>query len=116
MKKIVGLITLTFIMAIDAPLFSQEIAKTAENTYKNPLPVVFGDPYVLYVKGDQYYLYGTGGVKHGFAAYSSIDLVNWKSEGPVWSAANANGWTDSTAGWDGAYWAPEVYESGGKFY
>ncbi len=61
-------------------------------------------------------MYGTGGAKNGFAAYSSTDLVNWKNEGQVWFASNKNGWTDSTAGWDGAYWAPEVYEVSGKFY
>jgi beta-xylosidase len=27
-----------------------------------------------------------------------------------------NGWSDSTAAWDGAYWAPEVYKYKGKFY
>ncbi|MGI8636286.1 MAG: glycoside hydrolase family 43 protein [Segetibacter sp.] len=116
MKKITGLLVMTFIMANNEGLFGQPIAKSEETTYKNPLPVQLGDPYVLYVKGDKYYMYGTGGVKHGFAAYSSIDLVNWKSEGQVWWASNKNGWTDSTAGWDGAYWAPEVYKVGDKFY
>src|SRR5215210_2028912 len=116
MKKIAAISIITFIIANNASLFAQSIEKSEEKTYKNPLPVVFGDPYVLYVKGDKYYLYGTGGAKNGFAAYSSIDLVNWKSEGQVWWASNKNGWTDSTAGWDGAYWAPEVYEVKGKFY
>ncbi len=103
-------------------LFIQPLAVRAQqnisspNTYKNPLPVAFGDPYVLHVKGDKYYMYGTGGAKNGFAAYSSADLVNWQSEGQVWFAGNPNGWSDSTAGWDGAYWAPEVYEVKGKFY
>ena len=96
--------------------FAQPIKKSEEKTYKNPLPVVFGDPYVLYIKGDKYYLYGTGGARNGFAAYSSDDLVHWKSEGQVWFAGNKNGWTDSTAGWGGAYWAPEVYQVRGKFY
>ena len=103
-------------MVNNTGLFSQSVAKSEEKTYKNPLPVKFGDPYVLYVKGDKYYLYGTGGAKHGFAAYSSIDLVNWKPEGQVWFANNKNGWSDSTAGWDGAYWAPEVYAVRGKYY
>ena len=86
-------------------------------TYQNPLPVEFGDPYVLHVKGDKYYMYGTGGVaKNGFAAYSSTDLVNWKDEGQVYFAGNKNGWSDSTAAWNGAYWAPEVYEYKGRFY
>ncbi|RFS21893.1 glycoside hydrolase [Chitinophaga silvatica] len=89
----------------------------SQSTFKNPLPVSFGDPYVLKVKGNKYYMYGTGGMaKNGFAAYSSTDLVNWKNEGQVFYAGNRNGWSDSTAAWNGAYWAPEVYEYKGKFY
>lgn len=86
------------------------------STYQNPLPVKFGDPYVLLENG-KYYMYGTGGgAKNGFAAYSSVDLVTWEPEGQVYYASNANGWSDSTAAWDGAYWAPEVYKYNGKFY
>ena len=85
-------------------------------TYQNPLAVKFGDPYVLHVTG-KYYMYGTGGgARNGFAAYSSTDLVNWENEGQVYYASNVNGWSDSTAAWNGAYWAPEVYEYKGKFY
>lgn len=92
-------------------LFAQET-----NTYKNPLPVAFGDPYVLHDNG-KYYMYGTGGdARNGFAAYSSTDLVDWQYEGQVYFASNANGWSDSTAAWQGAYWAPEVYKYLGKFY
>ncbi len=84
--------------------------------YQNPLPVKFGDPYVLHNEG-KYYMYGTGGgARNGFAAYSSTDLVNWKHEGQVYHANNVNGWSDSTAAWGGAYWAPEVYKYQGKFY
>lgn len=116
MKKFAGFLMITFIIGNNAVLFAQPGAKPGEKTYKNPLPVVFGDPFVLYVKGDKYYMYGTGGVRNGFAAYSSVDLVHWASAGQVWYAGNKNGWTDSTAGWNGAYWAPEVYEVKGKFY
>lgn len=95
----------------DTILFAQPTS-----TYQNPLPVKFGDPYVLLENG-KYYMYGTGGgAKNGFAAYSSVDLVNWKPEGQVYYASNANGWSDSTAAWDGAYWAPEVYKYNGNFY
>lgn len=46
---------------------------TAKATHSNPLPVRFGDPYMLYAKG-MYYLYGTGGeVNKEFTAYSSKD-------------------------------------------
>ncbi|MGI8582297.1 MAG: glycoside hydrolase family 43 protein, partial [Chitinophagaceae bacterium] len=66
---------------------------------------------------DKYYMYGTGGgAKHGFSAYSSSDLINWKPEGQVYFGNNKNGWGSSENVWDGAYWAPEVYEVKGKFY
>lgn len=83
----------------------------AASSYTNPLPVAFGDPYVLLVSGDRYYMYGTGGgAKNGFAAYSSSDLMNWRREGQVYHGNNENGWGN------GAYWAPEVYAVRGKFY
>lgn len=89
---------------------------TAKATFSNPLPVQLGDPYVLYAQG-MYYLYGTGGgADKGFAAYSSKDLVNWKSEGQVYFHDNKNGWSDPNASWGGAYWAPEVYQVQGKYY
>ncbi len=90
----------------------------ATTTFENPLPVAFGDPYVIYDEGsERFYMYGTGGgAKNGFAAYSSADLKHWKNEGQVYFADNVNGWSDSTAAWGGAYWAPEVYAHNGKFY
>jgi beta-xylosidase len=88
----------------------------AKSTFSNPLDVQFGDPYVLYT-GGTYYMYGTGGgADKGFAAYSSKDLVNWKGEGQVYFYNNPNGWSDTATAWGGAYWAPEVYEVGGKYY
>ena len=99
MKKISGFLMVISMMGINIGLFAQSTKQSEEKTYKNPLPVVFGDPYVLYVKGDKYYLYGTGGANNGFTAYSSTDLVHWKSEGQVWFANNKNGWSDSTAAW-----------------
>ena len=84
-------------------------------TFSNPLPVQFGDPYVLFTQG-KYYMYGTGGADKGFAAYSSTDMVNWTKEGQVYFHDNKNGWSDPKASWDGAYWAPEVYEVRGKYY
>lgn len=88
----------------------------AKLSYTNPLPVKYGDPYVLFTKG-KYYMYGTGGnAKRGFGAYSSSDLVNWTDEGQVFFHNNINGWSDPNTAWDGAYWAPEVYEVKGKYY
>ncbi len=55
----------------------------AKKVYKNPIPVQFGDPYVLQTNG-RYYMYGTGGgAKEGFSTYTSTDLVNWKPVGQV---------------------------------
>jgi beta-xylosidase len=55
-------------------------------------------------------MYGTGGVaKNGFSAYSSADLVNWKSLGQVYHTTE-NSWGI------GAFWAPEVYRVKDKYY
>ncbi len=98
-----------FLFVMCAPQNQSQSASQA--TYTNPLPVQFGDPYVLHVKGDKYYMYGTGGgAKKGFSAYSSDDLVNWKPEGQVYFGNNKNGWATKD------YWAPEVYHRDGKFY
>lgn len=80
-------------------------------TYTNPLPVQFGDPYILLASDSMYYMYGTGGgAKDGFCAYSSSDLVNWKSEGQVFQGNIPGSWGVAN------FWAPEVYERGGKYY
>ncbi len=89
---------------------------TTKATFTNPLPVAFGDPYILQTRG-MYYMYGTGGgADKGFMTYSSPDMVNWKAEGQVYFHDNKNGWSDPKAAWGGAYWAPEVYEVKGKYY
>jgi beta-xylosidase len=80
-------------------------------TFKNPLPIEFGDPYVLYEEGKGYFMYGTGGgAKAGFSAYSSPNLAEWKYEGQVYFGNNENGWGN------GSYWAPEVYKVNDKYY
>ena len=114
--------TLLLTFLFNALYLSAVMAQTTKNiasgsgTFSNPLNVQFGDPYVLHSQG-MYYMYGTGGeADHGFAAYSSKDLVNWKKEGQVYFGNNKNGWSDPKLKWDGAYWAPEVYEVKGKFY
>lgn len=86
--------------------------KVHELSYSNPLPVKFGDPFVLKAADGKYYMYGTGGgANKGFMAYSSSNLVDWKAEGQVYSAEkNEKAWGIS------AFWAPEVYEKDGKYY
>ncbi len=78
--------------------------------YKNPLPVEFGDPYILSASDGKYYMYGTGGTENGFVAYSSENLADWSLEGAVYSGNQANSWTLKN------YWAPEVYEIDNKYY
>lgn len=79
--------------------------------HTNPLPVKFGDPYVLLASDGIYYMYGTGGgAVDGFSVYSSPDLANWKAEGQVFRGNIPGSWGVAN------FWAPEVYERGGKFY
>lgn len=115
-KTLLLLVCLTFLGVHHHRAQTTQSPVRAKATYTNPLPVQFGDPYVLYTQGT-YYMYGTGGgADKGFAAYSSKDMVNWKPEGQVYFHDNKNGWSDPKAAWGGAYWAPEVYEVKGKFY
>lgn len=79
-------------------------------TYSNPLPVAFGDPFILSAADGKYYMYGTGGTEKGFVAYSSDNLVDWQPEGEVYSGNQPDSWTEKN------YWAPEVYEIDGKYY
>jgi len=79
------------------------------STYTNPLPIKLGDPFVLKTSSGRYFMYGTGGVKNGFKAWSSDDLVHWKDEGKIFGASS-NSWGVAN------FWAPEVFERNGKFY
>ena len=85
-------------------------SQAEELTFENPIPVEFGDPYILKASDNIYYMVGTGGVRDGFKMYSSTDLKAWKDEGRIYQG-NAEG------SWDVAnFWAPELYEYEGKFY
>ena len=90
-------------------LFAQP---SSSDTYKNPLPVSFGDPFILFDDASsKYYMYGTGGgAKDGFSSYSSKDMVNWESEGQVYFGNKKGAWGIN------AFWAPEVYSYKGKYY
>lgn len=88
----------------------KEKSPASEFNYSNPLPVAFGDPFILPAADGKYYMYGTGGVEKGFGAYSSDDLADWKFEGQVYHGDQPGSWTVKN------YWAPEVYEVNGKYY
>lgn len=79
-------------------------------TYNNPLPVEFGDPYILKASDGNYYMVGTGGVKDGFKMYSSTDLREWQDEGRIYQGNREDSWGIAN------FWAPELYEYEGKYY
>jgi len=77
---------------------------------QNPLPVSFGDPFILKADDGKFYLYGTGGVRDGFRAYVSSDLVQWDDLGQVFKGNTPDSWCIAN------FWAPEVYAYKGKYY
>jgi beta-xylosidase len=79
-------------------------------TFQNPVPVKFGDPYILKASDNQYYMVGTGGVRDGFKMYSSTDLKAWKDEGRIYQGNTETSWDTAN------FWAPELYEVQGKYY
>lgn len=83
--------------------------KPADLVIQNPLDVKFGDPFILKASDGRFYMYGTGGVRSGFKAYSSDNLADWTDEGAVYEATDES-WGVSE------FWAPEVYERDGKYY
>ena len=68
------------------------------------LPIA--DPYIL-VDGDKYYAYGTFN-PDGIDCYWSTDLEQWHYAGAALLKENSYG--------DKWFWAPEVYNVGGKYY
>lgn len=93
---------LFFLLACNAP--------TTQFKAENPIPVEFGDPFILKASDNKYYMVGTGGVENGFMMYSSSDLKTWKSEGEIYKGNHDKTWGIAN------YWAPELYEYQGKYY
>lgn len=81
----------------------------AEPESLNPLPILFGDPFVLAASDGNYYMYGTS-LADGFEAYVSADLCNWEPCGQVYRGGTEEAWNID------CFWAPEVYERNGKYY
>ena len=84
--------------------------KKQEVSFQNPLPVAFGDPFVLKASDGKFYMYGTGGVRSGFRACVSNDLVQWEELGRIYQGNTTDSWCVAN------FWAPEVYEIDGKYY
>ncbi len=75
----------------------------------NPIPVKFGDPFVLAASDGKYYMYGTS-LADGFEAYVSDDMSVWEPLGKVYQGGGESQWNVD------CFWAPEVYERDGKYY
>lgn len=84
-----------------------EKPKTASVT--NPLPIEFGDPYLLHASDGKFYMYGTS-LPDGFEAYVSDDLETWNKIGQVYKGGADDQWNVD------CFWAPEVYERNDKYY
>ena len=75
----------------------------------NPLPIKFGDPFLLHSSDGKYYMYGTS-LEDGFESFVSSDLMQWEPCGQVYKGGSPGQWNVD------CFWAPEVYERNGKFY
>ncbi|MDE6098856.1 MAG: glycoside hydrolase family 43 protein [Muribaculaceae bacterium] len=76
----------------------------------NPVPLKFGDPFLLHASDGNYYMYGTS-LSDGFEAYVSYDgLRGWEPLGQVYKGGQPGQWNQD------CFWAPEVYERDGRYY
>jgi beta-xylosidase len=98
-----------FILCVGLLLASCKNTKQ-QITFENPIPVEFGDPYILRASNEMYYMIGTGGVRNGFKMYSSKDLKEWNDEGRIYKGNTEDSWNTAN------FWAPELYEIEGRFY
>ena len=98
-------VSLNFLVISLLLLCSCSGAKTSKVEVVNDvLPIA--DPYIL-VDGDKYYAYGTFN-PDGIDCYWSTDLEQWHYAGAALLKENSYG--------DKWFWAPEVYNVGGKYY
>ena len=70
-------------------------------SWSNPLPLKFGDPFLLHASDGKYYMYGTS-LEDGFEAFVSDSLSNWQPCGKVYQGGQADQWNVD------CFWAPEV--------
>tara|TARA_R110002049_G_scaffold3795_5_gene27571 strand:- start:40867 stop:41184 length:318 start_codon:yes stop_codon:yes gene_type:complete len=62
-------------------------------SYTNPLPVKYGDPFILKASDGKYYMYGTDGSTPGFKVYQSDSLSEWKYIKMAYEGAREDSWT-----------------------
>lgn len=84
------------------------------NAPKTVLPGVYADPHIA-VFGNKFYIYPTSDGSEGwkstsFTAWSSKDLVKWKSEGIILDLPKDLTWAKERA------WAPAIAQKNGKYY
>lgn len=114
MKQLKKNITLFILAAMSVSFVAcgnkQGTNSTVTVEYSNPLPVKYGDPFILKASDGKYYMYGTDGSVPGFKVYKSDNLTDWEYVTMAYEGAKENSWTKD------CYWAPEVYERDGKYY
>lgn len=86
----------------------KSVDKYVVSEVANPIPVKFGDPFVLAASDGKYYMYGTS-LADGFEAYVSDDMSVWEPLGKVYQGGGESQWNVD------CFWAPEVYERDGKY-
>lgn len=92
-------------VAAAQPLPLQDAAAVKDRFAANPRAVKdIGDPHVLKA-GGEYFTFATGG-PIGFNVWRSTDLITFSKE----KAVKKIQWVSDS------YWAPEVYEVGGRYY
>lgn len=84
-------------------------SKSNTSEISNPLPIKFGDPFLLHSSDGKYYMYGTS-LSDGFEAYESDNLKEWHNIGQVYKGGSEEQWNMD------CFWAPEVYEHNNKYY
>jgi len=75
----------------------------------DPAAMVHGDTLYVYTGHDEQVVGGEGFLMNDWLAFSTTDMVNWKSHGAVLNTTDFS-WASGQA------WAAHVVERGGKFY
>ncbi|MBR5962820.1 MAG: glycoside hydrolase family 43 protein [Bacteroidaceae bacterium] len=99
----------TFVLLLLGSCRTKPAANETDYESLNPLPILFGDPFVLLASDGNYYMYGTS-LADGFEAYTSPDLRKWEPCGQVYRGGTDDDWNVD------CFWAPEVYERNAKYY